>query len=73
MCLYTPLRLVGEMWTAHVFELEGVNNMIKSMLVRAPRTSLVLADAQIANRKDLNLGSRETAEKKWRDVVSIAK
>ena len=64
MCLYTPLRLVGETWTAHVSELEGVNNMIKTMLVRAPRTSLVLADAQIANRKDLNLGSRETGDKK---------
>jgi hypothetical protein len=69
MELYAPLRVVSETWLAHVSELEGVNNMVKRILVQAPRTTLVLADAQVGNRKDLGLGTRESYNLKWSQIA----
>ena len=65
MNLYTPFRMLSERWMAHVSELEGVNNMVKMILLQAPRTKLAAVDAMIANRKDCGMGSRESKVTKW--------
>lgn len=69
MNLFAPFKILGERWLAHVSELEGVNNMVKCLLSAAPRTSLVLADAEIGLRKDFGLGVRRTKELKWSQIA----
>ena len=74
--IYTPLfviwRIAAQMWSGDSQEIEGVNNMIKSITTMAPGISLSLLDARVSTRKDAGIGSRSRKVTRWRQVSQRA-
>ena len=53
-------------WRGCTQEIEGINNMIKAIVRRAPSISLPLVSARLAIRKGLNIvGCRGPEARKW--------
>ena len=70
--LFNIFRMISWLWQGDQQEIESTNNILQSVVSRAPRISLPLLDARAAIRKFLGIkykGGRRAS--KWSDVGSI--
>eukprot|EP00959_Pyramimonas_sp_CCMP1952_P077781 1625901-Pyramimonas_sp.AAC.1 len=68
MRVWMPLYLASVFWRGDTQEIEGVNNLLQTVVRRAPSIGLPLLDARVAIRKTACLGVRG-ASLKWTDVA----